>query len=108
MPREDRLISFDYDEVYRAVYSLCVQQDVKKPGQGTVQGVDHPDGDTSRVVLRMYNEVSEESFNEEYSRDFFAAALMLFCRGLGIPLPKPAVKSVLIRDGEVSLRVRLG
>lgn len=108
MPKEDRLIIFDYKEVYQAVYSLCSQKDIKKPAQGRVEGVEHPDGDTSRVVMRLYNEISDEHLSEEYSRDFFAAALMLFCRGLGIPLPKTAVKSVFIRDDEVTLRVRIG
>lgn len=108
MPKEDRLIVFDHTEVYKAVYSLCSQQGVKKPVQGVVERVFHPEGDVSRVVLTVYNEISGDERKEEYSRDFFAAALMLYCRGLGIPLPKNADKSVSIKDDEVMLRVRLG
>lgn len=108
MPREDRLITFDYNEVYQAVYSLCTQKQIKKPPQGTLKGVDHPEGDTSRVMLHFYDESYAEENSEEYSRDFFAAALMLYCRGLGIPLPKTAQKSVLIGEDDVALRVRIG
>ena len=108
MPQEDRLIIFDYPEVYKSVYSLCVQKDIKKPPQGYIESVEHPSGDTSRVILHLFNETEEINAQVEYSRDFFAAALMLYCRGLGILLPKSASKSVSIRDGEVALRVRIG
>lgn len=108
MPREDRLITFNYDEVYQAVYSLCAQQKVKKPPQGHIESVEHPDGDSSRVKIALFNNSTQESAQVEYSRDFFAASLMLFCRGLGIPLPKTSHKSVSIRDGEVCLRIRIG
>ena len=40
-----------------------------------------------------------------YSKDFIAAALMMFCRGMGIPLPRRAQKAVMVRDGQMVLRV---
>ena len=42
----------------------------------------------------------------KYTSDFIAAALMLFCRGEGIPLPKNAKKSVMIKGEDVMLRVQ--
>lgn len=107
MPREDRRISFENEEVYKAVFALCTQKQMKKPIPGVILKV-IDSGDAGPVVLEIGNPLhSSDSVKEEYTRDFLAAALMLFCRGCGIPLPKSARKSVMVIEGTVILRVQI-
>ncbi|MCB9982412.1 MAG: hypothetical protein H6861_01885 [Rhodospirillales bacterium] len=107
MPKEDRRIIFTHDEVYKALYALCVQKQLSKPPAGAVKAVKEKDADGAQIVLDLENPAQEATETVEYARDFLAAALMVFCRGAGIPLPKSAQKSVLIHNGEVILRVQI-
>ena len=107
MPREDRRITFDYEETYKAVYALCVQKEFRKPPQGVISAIDQNPGDPAKLVLRIENHLAHKSHDAEYGRDFMAAALMLYCRGLNIPLPKTGQKSVELAPGEVTLRIQI-
>ncbi len=107
MPHEDRRVIFDYEETYKAVYSLCVQKERPKPPLGALTSVTEDEKDDSRIHMRVENPHEKEMSKLEYSRDFLAAALMFYCRGSGIPLPKRARKSVMIREGSVILRVEM-
>lgn len=109
MPREDRRILFDNDEVYKAVFALSMQKQLKKPPPGAFVRVYQDDKDPNKIFVDLENP-QDTSVNRtlEYSSDFLAAALMLFCRGCGIPLPKTAKKSVVIQDNTVLLRVQIG
>ena len=110
MPREDRRIIFDYEEVYKALYALCAQKQMRKPPPGALESVTEKEGEPEKIIIKLVNpsEKFDPEVTVEYNRDFLAAALMLFCRGQGIPLPKSARKSVMIQDGEVMLRARIG
>lgn len=107
MPREDRRIIFDNQEVYKAIFAICMQKQMQTPPAGILKGIRTGDDDKEIVILDvMTNKEAEESETKiEYKQDFIAAALMLYCRGLGIPLPKSAQKGVVIKDGEVMLRM---
>ncbi len=109
MPREDRRITFDDDEVYKAIYALSMQKQLKKPPPGTVGRVYHDEKDATKMMVDFVN-AHDESMNAtmEFTTDFIAAALMLFCRSCGIPLPKSARKSVMLQDNTVILRVQIG
>ncbi len=107
MPREDRRIYFDYSETYKAIYALSVQKEMKKPPPGTVTSVaPHPE-DSTKFAVKIENNLKHESYDMDYGRDFIAAALMLYCRGLGIPLPKQAQKSVELDFGSITLRIQI-
>ncbi|MCB1531709.1 MAG: hypothetical protein KDJ35_02455 [Alphaproteobacteria bacterium] len=110
MPKEDRRIIFNNEEIYKAIFALCSQKQIKKPPPGRITALKVDDSDDSNLIVTIENpHDAEDSIHQrEYSRDFLAAALMLFCRGLGIPLPKGARKSVLIKDDQVMLRVQIG
>jgi len=101
MPREDRLIIFTNEEVYKAIFALSTQKQLKKPPAGMITR------NTITVHLHNPQETFDADKTIDYSRDFLAAALMLFCRGLGIPLPKSARKSVMLKNDEVMLRVQI-
>jgi len=111
MPKEDRRITFSNDEIYKAVYALAAQKQLPKPPPGALKSVEQDEDDQSKVIIHLENPQSrleeDRKTTHEYSRDFLAAALMLFCRGQGIPLPKSARKSVMIRDEGVMLRVQI-
>ncbi len=109
MPREDRLIIFDNEEVYKALFALSAQKQMRKPPAGMITKVEEGQEDRNQITIHLHNpqETFDKDVSVEYSRDFLAAALMLFCRGLGIPLPKSARKSVMLRNGEVMLRVQI-
>jgi hypothetical protein len=109
MPREDRLIIFSNEEVYKALYALSAQRQLKRPPAGAVTKVVEDEDDKNTIIIHLHNpqETFDKDKEADYTRDFLAAALMLFCRGLGIPLPKNARKSVMIRNDEVMLRVQI-
>jgi len=109
MPREDRRILFSQDEVYKAIFALCTQKQMPKPPPGIIEKVYQDEADDSKIYMEIKNpQDSERDRTLEFSRDFVAAALMLFCRGCGIPLPKSAKKSVLVQDNNIILRVQVG
>lgn len=108
MPREDRRIVFSNDEVYKALYALSAQKGMKKPPPGVVKKISEDKKDNTKIYVQLENPQEKTDAKVEYSRDFLAAALMLFCRGAGIPLPKGGRKSVMISsDNEVMLRVQI-
>ena len=107
MPKEDRRIIFEFDEAYKAIYAMCVQREIKKPPAGEIRSIKKHLGDETKVMVHLENTMENSEASVEYTRDFLAAALMLYCRGLGIPLPKNASKSVMLSDERVALRVQI-
>lgn len=108
MPREDRRLIFDYTEAYRAVYALCVQKELKKPPPGSLTKVTVDQGGEKKFTFQLENHQDNTTATVAYSSDFLAAALMLYCRTCGIPLPKRAQKSVMLKDDTVILRIVIG
>jgi len=105
MPKEDRRIIFDHAETYKAIYAFCIHKEQRKPPPGNiVKLVINPEDDT-RVLVRIENRQDGSSAGLEYSRDFLAAALMLYCRSLNIPIAKKSQKSVDVKEDSVILRL---
>lgn len=107
MPREDRRIYFEFQETYKALYAMCVQKEIRKPPPGMVAAVMLHPTDTTKVLVRIENAHSNFAQDVEFTRDFLAAALMLYCRTCRIPLPKTAQKSVEFATDSVILRVQI-
>ena len=107
MPHEERRIFFDYVETYKAIYALCVQKEMKKPLPGEIVAIKIDPKDDRNLVFNIENKLDNTSGVREYSRDFLAAALMLYCRTLRIPLPKGARKSVDIEGDRIILNVSI-
>lgn len=108
MPREDRRITFSYDEVYKAIFALCVQREVKKPPPGIIMAIEPSTLDNSKLAVRIENPLTGgPPFFLEYGLDYLAAALMLYCRTCRIPLPKTAEKSVELGKDGIILRVQI-
>lgn len=107
MPREDRRIIFEFQETYKALYALCVQREMRKPPPGMVAAVMPKPSDPTAVIVRIENAHSNTAQDIEFTQDFLAAALMLYCRTVRIPLPKTAQKSVEMAPDSVILRVQI-
>jgi hypothetical protein len=109
MPKEDRRIIFTFDEAYKAIYSLASQKQMKKPPAGSVVKINKDEQDDNVIYMHLENQQEkwDSTRKVEYSRDFIAAALMLYCKGCGIPLPKSAKKSVVLGNTNIILRVEI-
>ena len=107
MPREDRRIFFEYDEAYRAVYSLCGQKGVEKPPAGYLQKVEPNHDSPLELDLFIESHKTGSIENVTYTKDFVVAALIIMCRGIGIPLPKAANKSLELDKEKVVLRTQI-
>ncbi len=107
MPREDRRITFSHEEVYKAIFALCVQRELQRPPPGVIMALELSI-DGSKVSITLDNpQISAPVMIIEYRLDFLAAALMLYCRTCRIPLPKTAGKSVETAQDGVVLRVQI-
>ena len=49
MPIEDRRIIFSSDEVYKAIFSLCLQKQIKKPPPGHVTFIEEDKDDNQSI-----------------------------------------------------------
>lgn len=105
MPREDRRIIFDYSEAYKAIYALCVQKELKKPPPGVIQSAESDKENDEKVIISLTNAQDNSAAQLEYSKDFLAAALLLYCRSQSIPVAKKGQKSVEFSGKNIILRV---
>lgn len=105
MPREDRRIIFTYEETYKALYALCMQREMKRPPPGAISSIVVDPHDEKKLAFRIDNMQDNSAHELEYSRDFLAAALMLYCRSQSVPIPKKASKSVDFKADNVILRM---
>ncbi|MBU0859517.1 MAG: hypothetical protein KJ667_06245 [Alphaproteobacteria bacterium] len=108
MPREDRRIIFDSVEVYKAIYALSVQKEIRKPPPGVLESIVPDKDDPSKLKATITNPQEKDSTRViEFSRDFLAAALLVFCRSQNIPVSKKARKSVEFSGSDVVLRLEI-
>jgi hypothetical protein len=108
MPTEDRRIIFTFEEAYKAIYSLSIQKNFKKPPAGAIIRTEVDEKDSALITLFLVNDGEWQGEKKiDYSRDFIAAALLLYCRGVGIPVPRVARKSVMLGDESITLRVEM-
>ena len=105
MPREDRRVIFDMSETYQALYKLSTKQDGEgKLIAGAIVKIQESADDPNKIEFFIENPQINEKKTIKYTRDFVAAALMMYCRGVGIPLARKASKSIIIEKDRVTLR----
>ena len=107
MPREDRRIFFDYEETFKAIYSLCAQKGLPKPGGGVITRIEQNIDNPLEMDFMMESGRIGAPEVTRYTKDFVVAALMIMCRNLGIPLPKGANKTLEIIRDKIVLRVQM-
>lgn len=107
MPREDRRIIFESSEVYKAIFTLCRKKQLDEPPPGHIVKTYTPPNDSNSVFIDIENPQEQMKTTLQYTSDFVAAALMHYCRGNRIPLPRTSQKSVMVIDSELVLRVQV-
>lgn len=107
MPREDRRIFFDYEETYKAVYSLCTQKGLPKPPSGSIMRMEPNLENPLELDIFLESNRSGSLETVKYTKDFIVAVLMIMCRTIGIPLPKGASKTLELQQDKVILRVQM-
>jgi hypothetical protein len=70
MPREDRRISFDFTETYKAIFALCVQNEMPRPVAGSITAIDFKGDDGRCVAVRFANGLQGTSATSEYGQDY--------------------------------------
>lgn len=105
MPREDRSIIFSFEETYKAIYALCMKKEIRRPPPGNIAAINIDAEDKKRLILQISNRQENTESQVEYSRDFLAAALLLYCRSQSIPISRKATKSVEFKPDSVILRM---
>lgn len=107
MPREDRRIIFDREEVYKAIYALSVQKEIRKPPPGVLDTIVPDKSDPALLRATITNPQESSSRTIDFTRDFLAAALLVYCRSHNIPISKRARKSVEFSGTDVILRLEM-
>jgi len=107
MPQEDRKIIFDFQELYKAIYALSMRWEKKLPPPGVIVKIETHASDDGTLIVYIKNDHHGDLNKEEYTHDFLAAALMLFCRSCEVPVPKQSRKSVELKAGAIVLRVQI-
>jgi len=105
MPREDRRIIFDFSETYNAIYSLNMKSENHKFPPGKITEINYHPDDEKRVIIKLDNPQDDKTTEEELTQDFVAAALLLLCKGEGIPVPKGSKKAIEFTEDSTVLRI---
>jgi hypothetical protein len=107
MPREDRRVYFNAEEIYKALYTFCVEKELPKPVSGSLHKIS-TNLDNS-LDLDFYIENGRTGSIEIFtcSKDFTIAALMHLCIEHRIPLPKGVNKTLEVSKDSLVLRVQL-
>lgn len=109
MPKEDRRIIFDLAETYRALYKLTIKQNEDEPlAPGMIKKIEGSGLNNKNINVHLLDTRTGQQMMMTYTQDFVAAALMMYCRGSGIPLPRRANKAVILDKDQVILRVIIG
>ena|ERR1035437_4041447 len=107
MQREEGRIIVNYAETYTAMCALSVQDKLSRPVAETITGIALKAGDDKSMVITFTSKLNGKSAKCEYSRDFLATALVLYCRTYGIAIPKRATKTVELGGEAVTLHITL-
>lgn len=108
MPVEERFITFDLSEIYKAISIKCTQEDLEKPPEGTLVSIEINEEDAEQQDI-IYLQVKTNSDEEKlkYDRTFFALALVFYCQGSGIPLPNRGTKTLKILQDKIIMKIDL-
>ncbi len=106
MPREDRRIIFDLEELLKAIYLLNGMKSLPPPPSGVIGDVAGSLENPTEVNIVFKGHANSPEEPIRYKKDFVIAALMTFCHDIGIPLPKGANKTLEMESEQIVLRVQ--
>lgn len=108
MPQEDRYIQFTPDEVYTALRIHGITQNIELPAGGTIVNIDFSkenSPDATVALLLKTNSGAKETL--DFSLEFFARALVFFCQGNNIPIPRAGTKQIMHKDGKILMHIKM-
>lgn len=109
MPTEDRFIVFNYDEVYTALRIRKITENSGElPTNAEITNVEFPETDpeANEIIISLK---TENGSNEDITitREFFALALVFYCQGHSIPIPRAGQKSIVRKDDKIVLHITI-
>ncbi len=109
MPIEERFITFNLNEIYKAIVIKCTQDEHPDPPKGKLLSIELNDEEHNSkdiITAKIQNEDGTESA-VDYDRTFFALALVFYCQGSGIPLPQSGQKTLKILEDKIIMKIEL-
>lgn len=109
MPTEERYITFDLEEVYKALMVVCERDNMIKPPAGELLSIeiDGPDKEVNKDLIFLNIKRAADGREErlKFVKKFFALALVFYCQGCGVPLPRRGQKVLAISDNKIVMKV---
>jgi hypothetical protein len=106
MPKEDRFISFDLEEVYQALTKRCEESGIELPKAHNPVEAKMSD-DKNAIVIFFEKGESAKKHEQKFDLKFFIIALVFFCNSKNIPIPKAGKKTLNIQDDRVIMRIEM-
>jgi hypothetical protein len=106
MPTETRKIQFERDEIRAALIHYALRTEMRLPKEPIDKVRVAPNGGTVTFVYARQpglNQPREINFTEQH----VAAAVVLYCRTHGFPLPREAVKMLKPEGTGIAMMMRL-
>ena len=108
MPAENRFIVFNFEEVYKALRIRKITEDEELPPSGKIIHLDfHDDKGAGHVIEMTIRQDDGTEQNLEFSREFFALALVFYCQGHNIPIPRAGTKSLVHKDDNIVMHIQI-
>ncbi len=108
MPLEERFITFNLKEVYKAISIRCLQEDKDELPKGVLTSIEINGGDNEdQNIVYLHIDQEGETVQLEFDREFFALALVFYCQGSGIPLPKRGQKVLKVLEDRIIMKMSL-
>jgi len=108
MPTEERFVTFSLDEVHKALSIFLIQKELPALSSANLESFDlKENGGGDNIYLKL-EDASGETSDIDFERKFFAEALVFYCQGSGIPLPKSGTKILHIMEDKIMMKITLG
>lgn len=108
MPAETRFIVFELEEVYKALRIRKITENEELPPSGKIIHLDfHDDKGAEHIIEMIIRQDNGEEHNLEFTREFFALALVFYCQGHNIPMPRAGTKSLVHKDDKIVMHIQI-
>lgn len=107
MPTEERFVTFSLDEIYKALSIFLILKETSSLAPGELIALDLMEGDSRDNISMKIENASGEIVDLNFERKFFAEALVFYCQGSGIPLPKRGQKILNILKDKIIMKINM-
>lgn len=111
MPVEERFITFSLEEIHNAVRVKCVDEKLDRPARGELVSIEineENEANQNDIFFKIKREDNGTEEEFKFERAFFGQALVFYCQGHGIPLPRRGQKILKIAPNQVTMKVTTG